>query len=107
MQDRWGIKLDKVEVKECLSFGEWGTDAYWSCVVRVVTGPENHQVGTCKMGNSNDPTAVVDPELKVIGVRGQFNILYFIGSWTNQQVQSRFINITENLSNKSALPNLT
>jgi len=29
-----------------------------------------HPVGTCKMGRSNDPLAVVDSELKVIGVTG-------------------------------------
>jgi len=29
-----------------------------------------HQSGTCRMGRSNDPMAVVDPELRVIGVTG-------------------------------------
>jgi choline dehydrogenase len=29
-----------------------------------------HPVGTCKMGRQNDPTAVVDSELRVIGVAG-------------------------------------
>jgi choline dehydrogenase-like flavoprotein len=27
-----------------------------------------HPVGTCKMGSVDDPTAVVDPQLRVIGV---------------------------------------
>src|SRR5260370_28034916 len=28
----------------------------------------HHPLGTCKMGRANDPTAVVDPELRVLGV---------------------------------------
>lgn len=36
--------------------------------MRAATGPENHQSGTCKMGAYDDPTAVVDPELRVRGV---------------------------------------
>jgi len=28
----------------------------------------HHPLGTCKMGRPSDPTAVVDPELKVLGV---------------------------------------
>ncbi|XP_043255745.1 glucose dehydrogenase [FAD, quinone]-like isoform X2 [Colletes gigas] len=43
---------------------------YWSCAVRQNTGPENHQAGSCKMGPSSDPMAVVDPRLNVHGIKG-------------------------------------
>lgn len=33
------------------------------------TSPENHQAGSCKMGPSRDPMAVVDPRLKVHGIK--------------------------------------
>ena len=29
-----------------------------------------HPIGTCKMGSASDPTAVVDPTLKVKGIKG-------------------------------------
>ena len=42
---------------------------YWNCAIRQDTGPENHQAGSCKMGPASDHMAVVDPELRVHGVR--------------------------------------
>lgn len=50
---------------ESLSFN---TDEYWTCVLRLAATTLGHQVGTCKMGPREDPTTVVDPELKVHGV---------------------------------------
>ncbi|KOX67574.1 Glucose dehydrogenase [acceptor], partial [Melipona quadrifasciata] len=41
---------------------------YWECVVRHYTLTVYHPVGTCKMGPSTDPEAVVDPQLRVYGV---------------------------------------
>ena len=46
------------------------TPAYWDCAIRQDTGPENHPAGSCKMGPSTDPMAVVDPQLRVYGIRG-------------------------------------
>ncbi|XP_044735200.1 glucose dehydrogenase [FAD, quinone]-like [Chrysoperla carnea] len=46
------------------------SDEYWECCVRRITITLNHQAGTCKMGPSNDPDAVVDPELRVHGING-------------------------------------
>ncbi|XP_077287274.1 glucose dehydrogenase [FAD, quinone] [Arctopsyche grandis] len=46
------------------------SDQYWECAIRQVSSTLSHQVGTVKMGPRSDPTAVVDPTLKVIGISG-------------------------------------
>lgn len=42
---------------------------YMKCMAQTLTGTIYHPVGTCKMGAIHDPTTVVDPELRVKGVR--------------------------------------
>lgn len=46
-----------------------GSHDYWVCHARHITVTNYHQCGTCKMGSQDDPTAVVDPRLRVIGIR--------------------------------------
>lgn len=46
------------------------SDPYLECLARHYTATIHHWVGTCKMGPRWDPTAVVDPELRVYGVKG-------------------------------------
>ncbi|XP_035231009.1 glucose dehydrogenase [FAD, quinone]-like [Stegodyphus dumicola] len=46
------------------------SDEYLACVARTFTSTIYHPVGTCKMGAPDDPTAVVDPQLRVKGVHG-------------------------------------
>lgn len=46
------------------------TDAYWECMVHHYSVTIYHPIGTCKMGPYWDPTAVVDPQLRVYGIRG-------------------------------------
>jgi choline dehydrogenase len=41
---------------------------YWEHYVRHQVNTLYHPVGTCKMGGVTDPTAVVGPDLRVIGV---------------------------------------
>lgn len=60
----YGMEVDRTPVPGCEQI-TFGTDEYWECAVRQNTGPENHQVGSCKMGPLRDPLAVVDHELRV------------------------------------------
>lgn len=46
-----------------------GSDEYWRDYIRYFTLTQYHPVGTCKMGAVNDPTTVVDPRLRVKGVK--------------------------------------
>lgn len=64
-----GLKLASQPLKECSKY-EFLTDDYWRCAVRYDTRPENHQAGSCKMGPATDPLAVVDPQLRVHGIKG-------------------------------------
>ena len=42
---------------------------YMKCMAQSLTSTIYHPVGTCKMGQYSDPTTVVDPELRVKGVK--------------------------------------
>merc|ERR1740136_515561 len=46
------------------------TDEYWHEYIKRTGFTIYHPTGTCRMGTVDDPTAVVDPELRVIGVQG-------------------------------------
>ncbi|KAH7644285.1 glucose dehydrogenase [FAD, quinone] [Dermatophagoides farinae] len=50
----------------CEHYKMW-SDEYLACVARTYTATIYHPVGTAKMGAPWDPTAVVDPELRVLG----------------------------------------
>jgi choline dehydrogenase-like flavoprotein len=63
-----GITLDRTPLDGCTHI-EYGSDEYFECVSRVWTHSVNHPIGTNKMGPPGDRDAVVDPELKVFGVK--------------------------------------
>lgn len=65
---RIGTRLHSIPMPYC-AYIHFGTDDYWRCVIKIMAFSIQHQVGTCKMGPFNDPTAVVSPELKVHGIR--------------------------------------
>ncbi|XP_018568199.1 glucose dehydrogenase [FAD, quinone] [Anoplophora glabripennis] len=64
---KYGFQLDRTPAPGCENIS-FGSDSYWACAVRQQTGPENHQAGSCKMGPSKDPMAVVNPDLQVYGI---------------------------------------
>ncbi|KOX71154.1 Glucose dehydrogenase [acceptor] [Melipona quadrifasciata] len=66
---RYGSEVNPIPFPGCENTPEF-TDEYWECVVRHYTLTVYHPVGTCKMGPSTDPEAVVDPQLRVYGVKG-------------------------------------
>ncbi|KAJ9586360.1 hypothetical protein L9F63_019982 [Diploptera punctata] len=70
LKQQYGFELDKTPLPNCVSKYPFGSEGYWECYARLATGPENHQAGSCRMGPTTDPMAVVDPELKVYGIDG-------------------------------------
>ncbi|XP_076657190.1 glucose dehydrogenase [FAD, quinone] [Halictus rubicundus] len=65
------LDLQRIDefVEQC-SQHEKDSDDYWMCAITYNTRPENHQSGSCKMGPTSDPMAVVSPRLKVHGIDG-------------------------------------
>ena len=55
-------------VKPCHNI-EFNSDEYWECMIRQFTQTAYHPVGTCKMGPKEDSEAVVDPRLRVYGIK--------------------------------------
>ncbi|XP_061179543.1 glucose dehydrogenase [FAD, quinone]-like [Saccostrea echinata] len=45
------------------------SDEYWTCRIKHYTYSGYHPTSTCRMGPPADPTAVVDPQLRVIGIQ--------------------------------------
>jgi choline dehydrogenase len=62
-----GAKLFRFDLPDCAE--TYGSANYWkNCYIPKFTGTQFHPSGTCKMGKTSDPDAVVDPMLKVIGI---------------------------------------
>ncbi|KYM81563.1 Glucose dehydrogenase [acceptor] [Atta colombica] len=66
---RFGSRFHSKPLPNCKHIPLY-TDEYWNCVVRQYTMTIYHMSGTAKMGPSDDPMAVVNPELRVYGVEG-------------------------------------
>lgn len=48
------------------------SDVYWECYIRHFTLTVYHPIGTCKMGDENDSTAVVSKQFKVHGIENLY-----------------------------------
>ncbi|XP_050740222.1 glucose dehydrogenase [FAD, quinone]-like [Eriocheir sinensis] len=66
---RFGAKLHKRLLPGCEHYA-FGSDGYWACYVRHMGTSYIHPCGTAKMGPPEDPTSVLDENLKVRGVSG-------------------------------------
>lgn len=64
-----GLQSIHKKIPQCAQHPD-DSNEYWLCAVTYDTRPENHQAGSCKMGPASDPMAVVDPELRVHGMKG-------------------------------------
>ncbi|KOC71129.1 Glucose dehydrogenase [acceptor] [Habropoda laboriosa] len=66
---RFGARFHSKPLPNCKHIPMF-TDEYWNCAIRQYTMTIYHMSCTAKMGPPSDPTAVVDPELRVYGVSG-------------------------------------
>lgn len=66
---RFGSKMTAYNFPGCGHVKKF-TDEHWECMIRQYSVTIYHPVGTCKMGPYWDEGAVVDPQLRVYGVRG-------------------------------------
>ncbi|KAG7303436.1 hypothetical protein JYU34_011952 [Plutella xylostella] len=64
-----GLKLRWFELEACKGLDE-ESDEFYECMARQMTFSLYHPTSTAKMGPESDSLAVVDPELRVRGVRG-------------------------------------
>lgn len=66
---RFGSRLSQYNWPGCKHIQPF-TDKHWECMIRQYTVTIYHPVGTCKMGPYWDKNAVVDPQLRVYGIKG-------------------------------------
>lgn len=68
---RLGAEINPKPFPGCEDY-TFASNNYWKCYVRHLTMTAFHPVGTCRMGASDDPTAVVNREFQVIGIENLF-----------------------------------
>jgi choline dehydrogenase len=65
---KFGPKVHDLPVPSCKHL-QFGSDDYWRCAAKHTAVGLWHHSGTCKMGPYWDTDAVVDPRLRVYGVK--------------------------------------
>lgn len=63
-----GTRLHDIPLPQCQHL-HFGSDNYWRCSIRTLSCTLHHQVNSCRMGPTSDPTAVVDNKLRVYGIK--------------------------------------
>lgn len=64
----WEFRLTNRLLPQCQKLGNY-SEQYIHCHLRHITLPGNSPVGTCRIGAAGDPAAVVDPLLRVRGIK--------------------------------------
>lgn len=65
---KYGPRLHRAVFSDCRT-EVFDSDAYWECALRMFTATLHHQIATCRMGPADDARAIVDPELRVHGIK--------------------------------------
>ncbi|XP_046436303.1 glucose dehydrogenase [FAD, quinone]-like [Neodiprion fabricii] len=65
----YNMTLAETPLEACSNY-TFASTKYWECAVHHNAIGEYHISGSCKMGPSSDPLAVVDPRLRVYGIQG-------------------------------------
>lgn len=65
----FGTRIHPIPLPTCVQY-KFLSDEYLECHAQTMTQTIYHPVGTAKMGPKTDPTAVVDPRLRVYGIKG-------------------------------------
>ncbi|XP_046753199.1 uncharacterized protein LOC124416310 [Diprion similis] len=65
----YNLTLAETPFEPCSKYA-FASREYWECAVRYNATSDYHIAGSCKMGPSSDPLAVVDPRLRVHGIQG-------------------------------------
>lgn len=66
---QFGSRIHRIPFPNCKQH-KYLSDAYLECHIRTISMTIYHPVGTTKMGPEWDPEAVVDPRLRVYGIKG-------------------------------------
>lgn len=66
---QFGSRIHRIPLPNCKHL-EFLSDSYLECQIRTISMTIYHPTSTAKMGPAWDPEAVVDPRLRVYGVRG-------------------------------------
>ena len=62
-----GATLNRMDVEGVCDMLVFDTDEYWECLLRHYADTVYHPASSCRMGADNDPTSVVDTNLRYVG----------------------------------------